>query len=181
MESLNKLLQRLTQVFVSLFHRTMTARAQRLPIAPVPEQRLVSPMGLDVVNKGRISPTHGAARMKAQELGPCLLPFPRVAALAAVGSGAVIAPLAFKLASFLTGTQDAMRDDSTAGTETRRPSHCGAPSGPEARHGQNQDQGQRLCWLGVARGRKHLKVSRWNRASSSPAGRYGPETRPRSR
>ena len=55
-------------------------------------------MGLDVIHKGRIGTAHGAARVQAQELGPCLLPLARIAALAAVRAGGVKAALAFKLA-----------------------------------------------------------------------------------
>lgn len=60
-------------------------------------------MGLDVVNKGRIGPAHGADRMKAQEFGPCLLPLARIAALAAVRAAQVVAALAFPLALDLAG------------------------------------------------------------------------------
>lgn len=76
----------------------MTAGAQRLPVVPVPEQGLVAPVGLDVIHKGRVSTAHSAAGMKAQELGPRLLPFPCIAALATVRPCGVIAALALKLA-----------------------------------------------------------------------------------
>lgn len=92
----------------------MTGLAEALPVVPVPELRLVAPVRLDLVHNLRLGPTEGTARVQAQELGPCLLPFARIAALAAVGSGLVKAALAFALALHLTGTQHAMRHDSTA-------------------------------------------------------------------
>lgn len=60
-------------------------------------------MGSYVIHKGRVGTAHGAAGMKAQEFGPCLLPFPSIAALATVGPGAVKAALAFKLTGDLAG------------------------------------------------------------------------------
>lgn len=70
-------------------------------------------MGLDVVNKGRIGPAHGADRMKAQEFSPRLLPLARIAALAAVRAALVMAALAFPLAGNLTGAKLICRDDGT--------------------------------------------------------------------
>lgn len=80
-------------------------------------------MRLDVVDQGRLGPAHGAAGMKAQELGPCLLPLARIAALAAVRAGSVIAALALKLALDLTLAKDAMRHNLAAGTEAGRTWH----------------------------------------------------------
>lgn len=87
-----------SSLFLPLLHAAMTAGAERLPVEPVPEQRLVASMGRDVIHKGRIGTAHRAAGMKVQELGPRLLPLARIATLAAVRAGGVIAALAFKLA-----------------------------------------------------------------------------------
>lgn len=107
----------------------MARRAQRLPVVPVPEQGLVAAMGLDVVDHLRLGTAERAARMKPQELGPRLLPFARIAALAAVRAGLVEPAFAFALELDLTGTKDAMRHDGTTGTEAGRLRHRGGLSG----------------------------------------------------
>jgi len=66
----------------------MVGRAQRLPVATPPEQRLVPAMRGDVVNnRCRLDPAlrlaHEAQRVLAQELLAGLLPLVAVAALAA--------------------------------------------------------------------------------------------------
>lgn len=80
----------------------MAVSAEGLQVVPIPEQRRVPLVRIDVVNVFAGITAEGTERVQADELGPQDLPLARVAPLAAVGplgimaaaSGAYGVPLA---------------------------------------------------------------------------------------
>ena len=88
--------------------------AEALKVVPAPEQRLIAPMRLNVVNNLRINSAESAAGMQTQELGPQLFPFARIAALAAVRAVLVVATFPLALADDLTDAERVSRDNGTA-------------------------------------------------------------------
>jgi hypothetical protein len=70
----------------SLLHGRVTGRTQRLPVGPIPEQRHVAPVRLDVVNQGRrchttLSFAHHTQRVGENECLTRFLPCVGVTAL----------------------------------------------------------------------------------------------------
>ena len=65
--------------------------AEALPVAPVPEQLLVTPVRRDVIDNGCGRTTDHAFRMEGQILGSGLLPVGRVAALAGARAARIMA------------------------------------------------------------------------------------------
>lgn len=101
----------------------MAVFAEGLQVVPVPEQRRVPLVRLDVVNVFAGITAEGTDRVQAQELGPQGFPLARIAALAAVRALCVMPALAGANGGALAGAKRTSRDDSTTGTEARRRWH----------------------------------------------------------
>lgn len=140
--------------FGALLDAVMAVAAQGLPVVPVPEQRLVAPVRGDVIDHRRRSATQGAGGVQVQELGTGLFPLARIAALAAIRAGGIMAAAPGTGAGDLTGAGHACGHDLATGTQAGRVRHVtprGGLAARQRRQGQNQGPDRRRYWLGAVR------------------------------
>src|SRR5688572_4163053 len=81
----------------------MVPLAERLPVAPVPEQRRITAMGDDMVDDGggrgrTLLLAHAADRVLGQEQAPRLVPLPIIATLTSAASERIRGPIPGTLA-----------------------------------------------------------------------------------
>lgn len=98
----------------------MAVFAEGLQVVPVPEQRRVPLVRLDVVNVFASGAAEGAERVQADELSPQGLPLARIAALAAVGPLGIVAAASGAYGVPLASTDHASGHDLPTGAEPGR-------------------------------------------------------------
>lgn len=114
-----------TEMFQPLLVPIVTRRAQRLPIAAIPEQLHIATVRFDVINHGGECATAWPCTAVI-DLKECVTGCAPLAAIAALCCGWAVSVVAFVTgtgALDLTSTQDAMRYDLATGADMRGARH----------------------------------------------------------
>ena len=101
----------------------MALFAERLPVALVPKQHLVSPVRPDVIDHGCRGAAPGAVGVRDQERRPLFLPVSRVAAFAGARPARIMASVAGALRLDLADAELAVGHEAAAGANMGRSRH----------------------------------------------------------
>jgi hypothetical protein len=103
--------------FDTLLDAVVAVFAEGLQVVPVPEQRRVPLVRLNVVNVFAGSPAEGTGRVQAKELSPKGLPLARIAALAAIGPLGIVATASGAYGLALASADHTSGNDLTAAAQ----------------------------------------------------------------